>query len=186
MGGYLSVSVEGLDEVLDSFDAMDAQIDRASNRAMNKTAKWAARQVARAIAADDQVPLRALYLHQGRTGRHWARVRFYRADRGRGGKAAVWVGYNPIKAAYVGALRQKPKGARAGKHFFEGGFLATMRSGHRGVYRRVGKSRLPIEEQTVPLASAERHVNEVARRIPQRLADVLEQELNYEVNVRGR
>ena len=185
MPGYLSVSVEGLDETIDSFDALDAQIDRASNRAKNKVAKWAARQVARAIAADDQVPLRSLYKNQGRTHRHKKRVQFLLADRGRSGYAAVWVGYNPIKAAYIGKLRQQRRGARAGKHFYEGGFLATMRSGHQSVFKRHGKARLPIDEQYAPLASAERNVNEVARRIPLRLSDVLEQELNYEVNVRG-
>jgi len=36
MPGYLSVSVEGLDEIIDSFDALEAQIDRASTRAKNK------------------------------------------------------------------------------------------------------------------------------------------------------
>jgi len=185
MPGYLSASVEGLEDVVDAFDALDDQIDRAANRAKNKAAKWAAKQVASGIAADDAVPVRALYKASG-SGRHKKRVQISFADHGVGGYAAVWVGYNPIKAAYLGSLRQQRRGARAGKHFFERAFLATMRSGHRGVYLRSGNARLPIDEQYVPLNSAERNVEAVSRRIPIRLAELFEQELNYEVNVRGR
>lgn len=183
MSGYLRVEIENIESVTDAFDALDEQIDRASVRAVNKTAKWAAREVARSIAADDRVPLRALY-KASTSRRHRKRVQFYLADRRRG-DAAVWVGYNPIKASYLGALRKQRRGASAGKHFYERAFVATMRSGHRGVYLRRGKSRTPIDEQYAPLESAERNVDTVSRRIPARLADVLAQELNYEVNVRG-
>ena len=183
MSGYLRVKIENLESVIDGFEALDEQIEMASTRAVNKTAKWAAREAARGIAADDRVPLRSLYT-ASRSRRHRKRVRFYLADRG-SGSAAVWVGYNPIKASYLGALRQQRRGARAGRHFFDRAFVATMRSGHRGVFIRSGKSRTPIEEQYAELASAARNVGVVSRRIPARLADVLEQELNYEVNVRG-
>lgn len=47
--------------------------------------------------------------------------------------------------------RQTGGGVRASKPWgktqvFRATFIATMRSGHRGVYRRVGKKRLPIVE----------------------------------------
>jgi hypothetical protein len=47
--------------------------------------------------------------------------------------------------------RETGQGVRAAKPWgrvqvFRSTFIATMRSGHRGVYRRVGRPRLPIEE----------------------------------------
>jgi hypothetical protein len=60
----------------------------------------------------------------------------------------VWLGFNKVAAAYLGRLQQTRAGAQAGKFFFQGGFIATMKSGHKSVWFRKGADRLPIEEAT--------------------------------------
>jgi hypothetical protein len=66
----------------------------------------------------------------------------------------VWLGFNAIKAAYAGRLANFGRGAFAGDYYFEGGFVATMSSGHKGIFKRVGRHRRPIAEQTVTLQDA--------------------------------
>lgn len=112
------------------------------------------------------------------------------------GYGSVWVGTQPVKAAAVGTLRQTRRGTRAGRHVFPGSFLATLRSGHRASFHRastlIRKSpgawgdNLPIVEDVVELEGATQVAAGVQRRAPARLLELLRQEVNYEINVRGR
>lgn len=71
---------------------------------------------------------------------------------------SIWLGYNPVQAAYVGKLRQDDGGAWAGRYYFEGGIVAKMRSGHTSIFKRgIGKrtGRPTLIEQTVGLPQAE-------------------------------
>lgn len=52
---------------------------------------------------------------------------------------------------------------RGQRSLVRGGFLATMRSGHRGIFLRRGKKRLPIDEQFGSTV-----VHAVSRRVDQR------------------
>ena len=40
---------------------------------------------------------------------------------------------------------------KGGLDIFEGAFVATMKSGHKGVFKRKGKERLPIKELYITL-----------------------------------
>lgn len=74
----------------------------------------------------------------------------------------VWAGYNPIKAGYVagasssswGRLKQEDWGASARSYLFPGGFLAKMKSGHRGIFERTGLERPKLAEQFVRVDKA--------------------------------
>jgi len=152
------------------------QAGRALVRAINKTLTWAVSQGLRAIASANDVPLKAL------RGRRRGRKR--NASR-RNQVGTAWFGILPVRASDVGTPRQSRLGARAGKHFFSGAFVATMPSGHIGIFKRRTQSRLPIIEQVVRLQSAETAIDGVARQTSTRLETVFAQEFNFEVNVKG-
>lgn len=63
----------------------------------------------------------------------------------------------------LGRLTQGPTGARAGKHFFKGAFVATMPSGFVGIFRRSNRGgrrgdpdlkRIDVEHVDLPSAQA--------------------------------
>lgn len=65
----------------------------------------------------------------------------------------------------------------------DGGFLAKMRSGHEGIYRRVGKDRFPIKESTLKMrASASVVLQRLLPLAEAELEKKLKQELNYEMH----
>jgi len=57
----------------------------------------------------------------------------------------------PIPAARLGTPRQGPAGSRVKSHFFPGAFVARMPSGNIGIFKRRGRPRLPIKEQSISL-----------------------------------
>lgn len=84
---------------------------------------------------------------------------FKRANDYRG---IVFLGMNPVKASYAGALSQNKKGAKAGKHFFPGGFVAKMKSGYVSIFKRRGTEYKPIDEQVIELPEAQGIAEQVA------------------------
>lgn len=149
---------------------------RALVRAINKTITWAVSQGLRAIAKQHDIPLKAL------TGRRRGRTR--RASR-RNMTGIAWFGTLPVRASDVGTPRQNRLGARAGSHFFPGAFVATMHSGHIGIFKRAGYSRLPIKEQVVRLSAASQAIDGVKNDVANRLEITFAQEMNFE-QLRGQ
>lgn len=175
----ITVSTEGLEEVIASFGALPAQIARAEKRAVNKVTRWLAKGALKDIAASVGVAQKILD----------DRVR--RLDHGYNGLAAglVWFGLNPVAITKrrFGTLTQTPAGAKAGRLSFDGAFVARMPSGHIGAFRRRGRARLPIDHESLPLDSTAHRamIDAWANRAEARLETVMGQELNYEVNVKG-
>jgi len=165
--------------------SLPAQVNRAQRRSIIKTLKWGGSFVARTVAIQTGIPLKLLTKGGGK--RDGVRVR-YSFPKLKEIKGTAWIGGSPIKAAYVGKLKQREDeaGARAGKYFFKGGFIARMKSGHTGIFKRVGKHRLPLREETVSLQGVVPTVRAVQRFIPARYDKVFDQEFNFELNVRGR
>jgi len=147
--------------------------NRAAYRAINKTLKWVDTRARRALAAEFGLPVSAL-----KKARRLTTIRAIP----RRLSGVIWYGVSPIKASYFGKPRQTKKGAKAGKHVFPGAFVATMKSGHTGIYTRRGTARLPIDEATVPLNNAQSIVAPIDALIPERLKTVFIQELNYELS----
>lgn len=146
--------------------------NKAAYRAINKTLKWLDTQGRRAVAKEFGLPVRAMTRAK--------RIKRVNAT-SRRLSGILWLGIAPVKAAYFGKPRQLKKGAKAGKKTFPGAFVATMRSGHIGIFRRKGKSRLPIREVRVPLQGAQGIVSSIARQADKRLLTIFQQELSYEL-----
>ena len=81
------------------------------------------------------------------------------------------------------------RGEGGQRKFIPHAFVATLKSGHRGVFKRVGKSRLPICElqgvsvQKIFLKPFVQAVMEAQAK--NRWADYLLHELEFEINRRG-
>lgn len=66
-------------------------------------------------------------------------------------KGSIRIDHKPISLSKFTISQKKPgvsarvwKGS--GRTLYKHAFIATMRSGHKGVFRRVGRNRLPIKE----------------------------------------
>jgi hypothetical protein len=164
-------------EVEEALQAFPRQAARAAVRAVNKTLAWVGTHGSRAIARDNDVPLKAL--------RQRRRVRIGKASPSQL-RGVAWFGVVPIAASYVGALRQTRTGARVGKHAFEGGFIATMPTGHTGIFSRLGKTRLKIREERVDLDGASAALASLRAQVPARLRTTFIQEFHYEAIVKGQ
>jgi hypothetical protein len=82
-----------------------------------------------------------------------------------------------------GVTYKKQGGARG---FIPGAFIATMRSGHVGVFKRTGKARLPIKEKfgpSIPHVFVKQGVNEAMLRVAKdRWPKNFEHEIQFELD----
>jgi len=128
-------------DVLDSWPELlhksERQLQIAVMRAMNKTLRWARTQVARTSATSLKINVKSV-----KKGLVMVRASPSRLDATLGLSASAGV----IKGNDIGAPRQHVRGVRAGRHRFDGAFIARMPSGHQGIFRRQSKARLPIRE----------------------------------------
>lgn len=144
----INVTVDSA-EVQRWLEAAPKRIFRARNSAIRTTATFARRELQRRVTAATGLPSRVFKV-----------FRINRRDAI--GRSIVWLGGNPVKAAFAGKLQEEPSGASAGEFFFEGAFVATMRSGHTSIFKRKGSKRLPIVEQVVELPMVKAIAKEVA------------------------
>lgn len=176
-----------LNRFVEAFPREGAQ---AARGAINKTLDWVTSRAARAIADENDVPLKSLSRRR--------RISKRRAS-GQDLSGRLWLGMAPIKAIYLGSARQTRSGARVGSRAFPGSFLATMPSGHLGVFKRdesllrrsKGRSagsapNLPITEQTVALKAAESRIRSIFDQAPERLRTVFLQEMRFRLFVQGK
>lgn len=137
-------------------DALPREIYNAQRSAIRTTTTFASKLLSQKLA--DATGIKQSAFKQ-------LRIRSFIAQDAK--SARIWFGYRPLAPILAGKLEQETTGASAGSYFFQGGFVATMRSGHTGIFKRVRKARLPIKEQFIKLPQAEsimREVSEVAER----------------------
>lgn len=120
----------------EALGSLPRDIFRAKRSAIATTTTWAKKRLQSEAIAKSGLPSRVFRQFR-------IRSKIY-AERG-----VVWIGLNPVKAVYVGELSQDTGGAWAGKFYFKGGFIATMPSGHTGIFKRTNKNRRSIVEQVI-------------------------------------
>ncbi len=118
--------------------ALPKTIFRAQRSAVSGTTTWAKKELQTRMATRTKIPKKAFSA---------IRVKAKRNNE----TGTVWIGLDPIKARYAGRVRADigGGGALAGEYYFERGFVAKMKSGSESVFKRKGRARLPIVEQTV-------------------------------------
>jgi len=154
-----------------ALNAQPAMAQRALVRTINKVLNSVRSQGLRAIARTHDIPYSAL-----RKRRRAAVVRASRQDL----TGRAWFGTVPVKASYLGKPRQSRLGAKVGRHKFDGAFVATTPTGHVGIFKRAGRSRLPIEEQVVKLSAARAALSPVEAGVADQVEKVFQQEMNFE------
>lgn len=117
---------------------------RVMSRAINKTAKSAKTSIARQIATE--INMKISVIKKNITLRR-ASYRIWRAV------LEIWTGRIPLINF---AAKQTAKGVsykidkKGGRETIKSAFIATMASGHKGVFKRKGAARLPIVELRGP------------------------------------
>ena len=167
-----------LERVSAELGAMPKRIDLARKRALRKLMTWLKRQVLREASRAAGVSQKTMR----------AALR-YRATRNEAG-INIWIGTNPLKAHYLGAVRwtRRMKGARAGRRLFPGSWHwgPGSKTG-KAVMQRVGADRLPIEPAEVEIHEAiSQRLAGMQDEIAERFERLMLQELNYALNVEGR
>ena len=137
----IKITVTGEKEIHARFSEAPKVIRQSIASAMTKTMKRMEKDLELAASKEFDIPKPVLA--------KW-RVKSKRVA----SNGLAWMGYNPIKYGYIGNLRQEDWGASARSCLFEGGFIATMSSGHKGIFMRSGKGRKPINEQEISLLKA--------------------------------
>lgn len=130
----------------DDLEASDKQIRFALTRAMRRTEATLRRMSSTGLR-------RELQLRSAAALRKRLRTIKLRKTGGRGDGVALWYGLNPLPvSAYKGTIRKTGRGASKGGNYFEGGFPGRSRySRQRTIFKRKGRARLSIEEQTVEI-----------------------------------
>lgn len=161
---------DNIKKIIQSVDASQAKITRATVRALNKTALWAKAEATRNLSKDTQIKQQLIR----------KRLWIIKATRN-SMRALIRVGLYGMNSSKLGNIKQMSKGAMAGKHMFEGAFIATMKTGHRGIFRRKGRTALPIYEVTVPIGeNVKKIVNEMNNYKTERVFEKLfHHELNF-------
>lgn len=138
IGKMLTVDASQLEAIAQELAGTDAEVKTALKRAINRTVMWMKTRAKQALSKGLKIPSRII---QARLRHSLFTGEITSADTR---LARIWVGLNPISAARL-KPKQNKRGVTAGGELFPGAFMATGRSGNRHVYRRMGKSRLPIE-----------------------------------------
>lgn len=148
-------------------------IERAVRRATDETAQWLSTRIMRFVSANMGIKQKLL------------KTRVLRSTSARDPKqgrnaAYVWLGGNRIQPRRVGKLENFASGAFGGEYFFEGGFVATMPTGHTGIFKRRGSKRLKIDEQYIEIDQV---VNEAINRLLPRAENELERKLEQKIQL---
>jgi hypothetical protein len=179
-----TIDVNGLEKLRAALAEMPLQAMRAAKRANRKAATYAEGRFAKHLSAKSGIPQNILRSHEER-GRKVGRVRTYLSDDGPGAYK-VWLGYNPLKAAYIGNLKADESGAWAREYYWAGAFIAQFASGHRGIFKRgttrTASGRLALVEQVVMFPYGTEIADAVATETLDRLGTLIDQELKYEMS----
>lgn len=146
---------DAIADIVSTIEATRPAAQKAANRALRESARWFVTQTKREIAAQTKVPSKALS----------PRIRAGKLVRS---NIVVTLNLSPIRAKFLGPLTQLKPGAKAGRFYFPGAFVATM-SAARGesIYRRKGRPRFPVSEQGVAIAQpAHKAATTFAKQLP--------------------
>ena len=136
----LNIKTNNINQIVENISNQGLQVRLLAAKALNKTALWLKAQAAKEISKEKQIKLTVMR----------KRLRIIKA---RTSKLEVIIKANlyDVKAHLLGSMKQTKMGTKVGKHHFIGAFIATMPGGHRGVFKRKGRTALPIKEVKLSL-----------------------------------
>ncbi|RIJ12039.1 hypothetical protein DXT77_05785 [Pseudomonas sp. 91RF] len=206
-GGMISLQTSAAD--LKAFQDFAALVPKAAaaaqRRAINKTLRWLATQIARAVGRQERIAVAAVR----------QRLRAYPVSGG-ANSGKLWFGLNAIEASRIGRPRQSRSGVSVAGRRFQGAFFKKVYGSSADVWIRTASkhfdasdypdsdvsgaggassgwiaehgSRFPLAKAKVSLEQARPHFESWIRRADEQLLHVLQQELNFELqkHLRGK
>lgn len=194
--GLLTMQVAAADKQRFSRFAMLAPraFSAAERRAINKTLRWLRAHIARAIGQQERIAQAAVR----------QRLRAYPVSASGPGK--LWFGINAIEASRAGRARQNRSGVSVAGRRYQGAFYKKVYGNSPDIWIRTASKhfnasdypesklgarstgyasesgyRFPLAKAMLSLEGVRPHFDNWARRAHERLLEILEQELNYEL-----
>jgi len=206
-GGMISLQTSAAD--LKAFQDFAAVLPKAAanaqRRAINKTLRWLATHIARAVGRQERIAVAAVR----------QRLRAYPVSGG-ANSGKLWFGLNAMEASRIGRPRQSRSGVSVAGRRFQGAFFKKVYGNSADVWIRTASkhfdasdypdsdvsgaggassgwiaehgSRFPLAKAKVSLEQARPHFEAWVRKADEHLVHVLQQELNFEVqkHLRGK
>ncbi len=129
-----------INEIISNIDRKEQKIKLAAIKALNKTAIWLKSKVAKEISEEKRIKLSLIR----------KRLRIFKAKTSRL-EVLIRANLYDIRASTIGKIQKTRRGSKVGKHEFIGGFAAVMPKGNSGIFKREGRTALPIKEIKLPL-----------------------------------
>ncbi|WP_085683153.1 MULTISPECIES: hypothetical protein [unclassified Pseudomonas] len=199
-GGMISLQTSAAD--LKAFQDFAALVPKAAaaaqRRAINKTLRWLAMQIARAVGRQERIAVAAVR----------QRLRAYPVS-GSANSGKLWFGLNAMEASRIGRPRQSRSGVSVAGRRFQGAFFKKVYGNSADVWIRTASkhfdasdypdsdvsgaggassgwiaehgSRFPLAKAKVSLEQARPHFESWIRKADEQLLHVLQQELNFEL-----
>ncbi|WP_409318876.1 hypothetical protein [Pseudomonas sp. KCJK9016] len=206
-GGMISLQTSAAD--LKAFQDFAALVPKAAaaaqRRAINKTLRWLATHIARAVGRQERIAVAAVR----------QRLRAYPVSGG-ANSGKLWFGLNAMEASRIGRPRQSRSGVSVAGRRFQGAFFKKVYGNSADVWIRTASkhfdasdypdsdvsgaggassgwiaehgSRFPLAKAKVSLEQARPHFESWIRKADEQLLHVLQQELNFELqkHLRGK
>lgn len=166
----------------------------AQRRAINKTLRWLRTYISRAVSSKERIAVGAVR----------QRLRAYPINSA--GQGKLWFGINPIESSRIGRARQNRSGVSVAGRRYQGAFYKQVYGSQADIWIRTGSrhydpadypetregrrrtgfinendNRFPLAKAKVSLDDVRPIFDEWVKRADQRLLEVLEQELNFEL-----
>lgn len=199
-GGMISLQTSAAD--LKAFQDFAARVPKAAaaaqRRAINKTLRWLATHIARAVGRQERIAVAAVR----------QRLRAYPVSGG-ANSGKLWFGLNAMEASRIGRPRQSRSGVSVAGRRFQGAFFKKVYGNSADVWIRTASkhfnasdypdsdvsgaggassgwiaehgSRFPLAKAKVSLEQARSHFESWIRKADEQLVHVLQQELNFEL-----
>lgn len=172
-------------------------IAKAQRRTINKTLRWLRTHVGRAVALQERIAVASVR----------QRLRAYPV--GSNGQGKLWFGLDPIAASRAGRARQTRTGVSVGGRRYQGAFFKNVYGGRPDIWIRTASkhfkesdypcsdvsggggpssgwiaehgSRFPLAKAMISLDDVKPHFESWTAKAHQRLLEVMNQELNFEL-----
>lgn len=200
--GGVMISLQTSAADLKAFQDFAALVPKAAanaqRRAINKTLRWLATQIARAVGRQERIAVAAVR----------QRLRAYPVSGG-ANSGKLWFGLNAMEASRIGRPRQSRSGVSVAGRRFQGAFFKKVYGDSADVWIRTGSkhfraddypdshvsgavgassgwiaehdNRFPLAKAKVSLEQARPHFESWVSKADEHLVHVLQQELNFEV-----
>lgn len=199
-GGMISIQSSAAD--LQAFQDFAKLVPKAAaaahRRAINKTLGWLRTHIARAVSRQERIAVAAVR----------QRLRSYPVSGG-ASSGKLWFGLNAIESSRIGRARQTVSGVSVAGRRYQGAFLKKVYGNKPDIWIRTASkhfnaddypdstvsagrgvssgwvaengNRFPLAKAKVSLEQARPHFESWVQKADERLLEVLQQELNFEL-----